>query len=58
MIIEYVLVSPEKIYATAAPIYKKMKENPPSDPELCGCVNNIMGKGILVEMANIARQLK
>jgi len=47
-----------EIYAAAAPIYKKMKENPPSDPELCGCVNDITGNGILVEMANIARQLK
>lgn len=47
-----------EIYAAAAPIYKKMKENPPTDPELCGCVNDITGNGILVEMANIARQLK
>jgi len=47
-----------EIYAAAAPIYKKMKENPPSDPELCGCVNDITGNGILIEMANIARQLK
>merc|ERR1719167_287380 len=47
-----------EIYAAAAPIYKKMKENPPTDPELCACVNDIRGNGILVEMANIARQLK
>jgi len=47
-----------EIYAAAAPIYRKMKENPPSDPELCGCVNDITGNGILIEMANIARQLK
>jgi len=47
-----------EIYAAAAPIYNKMKENPPSDPELCGCVNDITGNGILIEMANIARQLK
>jgi len=47
-----------EIYAAAAPIYKKMKENPPSDTELCGCVNDITGNGILIEMANIARQLK
>ena len=47
-----------EIYAAAAPIYKKMKENPPSDRELCGCVNDITGNGILIEMANIARQLK
>ena len=47
-----------EIYAAAAPIYKKMKENPPTDVELCGCVNDITGNGILIEMANIARQLK
>jgi len=47
-----------EIYAAAAPIYNKMKENPPSDPELCSCVNDITGNGILIEMANIARQLK
>merc|ERR1711963_1146439 len=47
-----------EIYAAAAPIYKKMKENPPTDPELCGCVNDITGNGILGEMANMARQLK
>jgi len=47
-----------EIYAAAAPIYKKMKENPPTDPELCGCVNDITGNRILGEMANMARQLK
>jgi len=47
-----------EIYAAAAPIYNKMKENPPTDVELCGCVNDITGNGILIEMANIARQLK
>merc|ERR1711962_1868556 len=47
-----------EIYAAAAPIYKKMKQNPPTDPELCGCVNDITGNRILGEMANIARQLK
>jgi len=47
-----------EIYAAAAPIYNKMKENRPTDPELCSCVNDITGNGILIEMANIARQLK
>ena len=47
-----------EIYAAAAPIYKNLKEQPPSDAELCSCVNDILGNGILVEMANIARQLK
>merc|ERR1711973_610511 len=47
-----------EIYAAAAPIYKKMKENPPTDPELCGCVNDITGNGILTELVNIAKKLK
>jgi len=47
-----------EIYAAAAPIYNAMKENPPSDPELCACVNDITGNGILIEMAKIAKQLK
>jgi len=47
-----------EIYAAAAPIYNKMKENPPADPDLCSCVNDVTGNGILIEMANIARQLK
>ena len=47
-----------EIYAAAAPIYRNMKENPATDPELCPCVNDITGNGILTEMVNIARQLK
>jgi len=47
-----------EIYAAAAPIYSNMKENLPLGTELCACVNDIRGNGILVEMANIARQLK
>ena len=47
-----------EIYAAAAPIYSNMKENLPLGTELCACVNNIRGNGILVEMANIARQLR
>jgi len=47
-----------EIYAAAVPIYKKMKENPPTDPELCGCVNDITGNGILSELAHIAKKLK
>merc|ERR1711972_555797 len=49
---------PSVPYAAAAPIYNKMKENPPADPDLCSCVNDVTGNGILIEMANIARQLK
>jgi len=47
-----------EIYAMASPLYKRMKENPPEDPELCPCVNDVAGNGVLREMATIARQLK
>jgi len=47
-----------EIYAAAAPIYRKLKDDPPTDPELCPCVNDVTGNGILVEMVNIAKQLK
>ena len=47
-----------EIYAAAAPIYKRMKKNPPADSELCGCVNDITGNGILTEMVAIAKKLK
>jgi len=47
-----------EIYAAAAPIYRKLKDDPPTDPELCPCVNDVAGNGILVEMVNIAKQLK
>jgi len=47
-----------EIYKAAAPIYRRMKNNPPNDPELCPCVNDITGNGILLEMVNIAQQLK
>jgi hypothetical protein len=47
-----------EIYAAAAPIYRRMKENPPKDSELCPCVNDITGNGILKEITNIASKLK
>merc|ERR1712080_32623 len=47
-----------EIYKAAAPIYNKIKENPPHDGKLCGCVNDITGNGILTQMTNIANQLK
>jgi len=47
-----------EIYAAAAPIYKRMKEKPPTDSELCGCVNDITGNGILTEMVHMAKKLK
>merc|ERR1712071_750058 len=48
----------QEIYAAAAPIYNKLKESPPDDPELCPCVNDITSNGILKELVNIAQQLK
>jgi len=47
-----------EIYTAAVPIYKKLKETPPSDPELCPCVNDVTANGVLTEMVNIAKQLK
>merc|ERR1712156_683422 len=47
-----------EIFSAAAPIYNKMKETPPTDQDLCGCVNDIVGNGILVAMATIAKELK
>lgn len=47
-----------EIYAAAAPIYRKMKDNPPTDPDLCPCVNDVTGNGILKQMVNIAKTLK
>lgn len=47
-----------EIYAAASLIYKNMTTNPPTDPELCPCVNDITGNGILEEMVKIAKQLK
>jgi len=47
-----------EIYMAATPIYKKMKEDPPTDQELCPCVNDVTANGILTEMVNIAKQLK
>jgi len=47
-----------EIYASAAPIYESMKTTPPTDPELCPCVNDVTGNGILTEMVNIAKHLK
>ena len=45
-----------EIYAAAALTYKGMKENPPLDPEMCSCVNDIKGNGILDELERIAKQ--
>merc|ERR1711962_90789 len=47
-----------EIFSAAAPIYEKMKENPPTDQHLCGCVNDVVGNGILIAMATIAQELK
>jgi hypothetical protein len=47
-----------EIYAAAAQTYNKMKEDPPTDPALCPCVNDVTANGILTEMVNIAKTLK
>eukprot|EP00092_Neocalanus_flemingeri_P079211 GFUD01098667.1.p1 GENE.GFUD01098667.1~~GFUD01098667.1.p1 ORF type:complete len:214 (+),score=48.48 GFUD01098667.1:2-643(+) len=35
-----------------------MKEDPPTDPDLCPCVNDVTANGILTEMVHIAKSLK
>ena len=47
-----------EIYKAAAPIYRKIKDKPPKDEKLCGCVNDVTGNGILSEVANVAKKLK
>ena len=47
-----------EIYQRAATIYKDLVANPPADPELCSCANDVTANGILKEVVNIARQLK
>ena len=48
----------QEVYAAAAPIYQRIKETPPTDPELCPCVKDITGNGILNELVNIVHQRK
>ena len=48
----------QEVYAAAAPIYQRIKETPPTDPELCPCVKDITGNGILTELVNIVHQRK
>jgi len=47
-----------EVFKAASPIYKRWKENPPKDKKLCGCVNDVIGNGIMNQMVNIAKQLK
>ena len=48
----------QEIYQRAATIYKDLVDNPPTDPNLCSCANDVTANGILKEVVNIARQLK
>ena len=48
----------QEIYQRAAKIYKELVDNPPSDPDLCSCANDVTANGILTEVVNIAKQLK
>ena len=45
-----------EIYAAAALIYNRMKTDPPTDPEMCTCVNDIKGNGILDELDRTAKR--
>ena len=48
----------QEIYQLAAGIYKDLVDNPPTEPALCSCANDVTANGILKEVVNIARQLK
>ena len=48
----------QEIYQLAAEIYKDLVDNPPTDPALCSCANDVTANGVLKEVVNIARQLK
>jgi hypothetical protein len=47
-----------EIYAAAVPIYNRLKDNPPNDPRLCSCVNDIYGNGIFANLIGSAEILK
>merc|ERR1719334_721288 len=47
-----------EIYIKASKIYKDFTENPPKDERFCTCVNDVTANGILMEVVNIAKQLK
>ena len=47
-----------ELYARAAPIYQRMKRSPPEDVELCPCVNDVTGNGVLIELLNHAKMHK
>jgi len=48
----------QELYAAASPIYRRLKENPPRDVELCPCVNDVAANGVLNELAMFAQKLK
>merc|ERR1712215_100628 len=47
-----------EIYIKASNIYKEFIKNPPKDEIFCTCVNDVTANGILMEVVNIAGQLK
>ena len=47
-----------ELYARAAPIYQGMRDSPPEDPELCPCLNDVTGNGVLIELLNHAKMHK
>merc|ERR1711915_1015032 len=48
----------QEIYTAAAPIYKRMKEYPPNYNELCPCVNDIVGNGVLIKLSKFAQGMR
>jgi len=47
-----------ELWLAAGPIYQRIKANPPANPDLCSCVNDITTNGVLKELVSIANQLK
>jgi len=48
----------QELYAAASPIYRSLKENPPSDVKLCPCVNDVTANGVLEELTVHAKKYK
>eukprot|EP00092_Neocalanus_flemingeri_P015701 GFUD01016995.1.p1 GENE.GFUD01016995.1~~GFUD01016995.1.p1 ORF type:complete len:356 (-),score=68.50 GFUD01016995.1:458-1525(-) len=48
----------QEMYAATAPLYQALKSNPPVVNEICPCVNDIAGNGILKKLAGFAQGMR
>eukprot|EP00092_Neocalanus_flemingeri_P099168 GFUD01126506.1.p1 GENE.GFUD01126506.1~~GFUD01126506.1.p1 ORF type:complete len:542 (-),score=132.31 GFUD01126506.1:109-1641(-) len=48
----------QEMYAATAPVYQSLKSNPPLVNEICPCVNDIAGNGILKKLAGFAQGMR